>query len=122
MEVNTIIGLLGAFDLGSVATSIVNYWFSAKKEKDERKFQEKKEAYIGFLDAMNKSEIERTDEAAINVGHWNNRLELVGSHEAIKLCNKIRETNPVNGKVHPERPKIFHDLKDAMRKDLGIDV
>jgi hypothetical protein len=69
METSIVIGLCGAFGLGSVVTAGVNYWFTVKKEKDNRRFEERKEAYIGFLDAMNNSEIEKTEEAAINVGH-----------------------------------------------------
>jgi hypothetical protein len=121
MDTNTLIGLVGAFGLGSVVTAGVTHWLNIQEEKKSRRFEERKETYIGFFDALHKSEIEQTHIASLNVGYWRNRIELVGSTEVIKLCYKIEETNPKNGLIHPERPQVILDLKNAMRKDLGID-
>ena len=87
---------------------------------DDRNFQEKKEAYIGYLDATTRNQIEQTESSYILTGYWKNRIELVGSPEIIKSCIRIVETNPTNGKAHPERPHVMDELKEAMRKDLGV--
>jgi hypothetical protein len=108
--------------VGSLLTTIVQAWLSNKQHLDDRNFQEKKEAYVGYLDAAHNSEVQRTLEAAQKWGYWQNRCELVGSLAVIKLVHAIRETNPVNGVVHPKRPQVLQELKEAMRKDLGVDI
>jgi hypothetical protein len=45
---------------------------------------------------------------------------LVGSPAVIDACIRFKETNPTQEEVHPERPQVVRDLKEAMRKDLGI--
>jgi hypothetical protein len=115
-----IIQFLSAFGLGAIVAAVVQAWLSHRSYVSKRNFEEKKETYIGFLDALHQSEVERTEEAALNVGHWQNRIQLVGSRNVIEGCERIRETNPISGSVHPERPKVLRDLKEAMRRDLGV--
>lgn len=115
-----IIQFLSAFGLGAIVTACVQAWLSRAAEISKRNFQEKKECYVGFLDALHQSEVERTPESALNVGHWQNRIELVGSTAVIGACTRIKETNPISGEVHPERPQAMRDLKEAMRSDLGV--
>ena len=52
----------------------------------------------------------------------NNVCELVGSKEVIKLLQGVKETNPINNRPHPDRPKIVANLKNAMRKDLKVSL
>ena len=108
--------------IGSLLTTLVQAWLANKQRLNDRAFQEKKEVYAGFLDAIYKSDIQNTEETASYLAHWKNRIELVGSNEAMRLCNRFFETNPVNNQVHPERPQVFRDLKEAMRKDLGVHI
>jgi hypothetical protein len=116
----SIIQFLSAFGLGAIVAAFVQAWFSNRAYISKRNFEEKKESYIGFLDALHQSEVERTEKSALNVGHWQNRIELVGSRTVIGACARIKETNPISGEVHPERPQALRDLKEAMRKDLGV--
>jgi hypothetical protein len=118
----SIIQFLSAFGLGALVTAIVQAWLARRAEMSKRTFHEKKESYIGFLDAVHKSDTQNTEEAALYVGHWKARIELVGSPDVIHLCNRFQETNPINNTVHPDRPQVFQDLKNAMRKDLGVAV
>jgi hypothetical protein len=74
----------------------------------------------GYLDALHKSEIEQTEEAAKYVGYWALRIDLVGSDNVRRCCARIRETNPTEGTMHAERPEVMRALKEAMRRDLGI--
>ncbi len=114
--------LISAFGLGAIVTALVQAWLSIRAEISKRNFQEMKECYVGFLDAMYKSEIEQTKEAALNVGYWNNRIDLVGSKDVASFCALMKETNPTEDGIHPDRPKVIDDLKRAMRKDLSVEI
>lgn len=116
------IQFLSAFGLGAVVTALIQAWLSNRAYVAKRNFEEKKECYVGFLDAMHQSEIDQSEEAAKNVGRWNNRIELVGSQQVISACQKIRDTNPIAGNIHPDRPRVLLELKSSMRKDMGVAV
>jgi len=104
-------------------TSLLQAWLSKKAAFGERRFREKKEAYVGYLNAMHRSEIEGTSEAAKYVGHWQNVCDLVASAPVRSHIAQMLATNPLNdGSPHPERPKAMADLKAAMRADLDIEV
>jgi len=75
---------------------------------------------VGFLYALHQSELAQKEVASKYVGHWMNRIELVGSWKVILGCRRISETNPIGEQIYSDRPKILHDLKEAMRKDLGV--
>lgn len=113
--------LVGALGLGSLITVIAQALLNQKSEHSKRRFQEKKEAYVGLLDAMYKSEIKPSEQASLYVGYWINICSLVGSQEVRELLIQHMETNPINGKVHPDRPKVMEELKKAMRRDLDVE-
>lgn len=114
------IQFLTAFGLGAIVSAVVQAWLSHRAYVRQRNFEEKKESYTGFLDALRQSEVEKTPAAALLVGHWQNRIELVGPRKVRDACLRIRETNPIGGDTHPDRPEVFHQLKEAMREDLGV--
>jgi hypothetical protein len=114
------IQFLSAFGLGAIVAAFVQAWLSNRAYNSKRNFDDKKECYVGFLDALYQSEVERTEKSALNVGHWQNRIELGGFRFVIGGCARIKETNPISGGVHPERPQASHNLKEAMRRDLGV--
>lgn len=115
-----IIQFISAFGLGAIATALIQAWLTRQADIAKRNFLERKECYIGLLDALHKSEVEKTEAAALNVGHWLNRIELVGAPNVISSAKRINETNPTPNGVHPDRPQVLRDLKEAMRKDLGV--
>ena len=115
-----IIQFLSAFGLGAIVTTLIQAWLSNKAYVAKRNFEEKKECYVGFLDALHQSEIEKSAEAAKNVGRWNNRVELVGSQLVIAACRRMQNTNPVAGEIHPDRPRVFIEVKNSMRSDFGV--
>jgi hypothetical protein len=106
--------------VGSLLTTLVQAWLAHKDRLSARNFQEKKEAYLGFLEALHRSDVERTRESSMNTGHWFNRCELVASAEVRRVIARIFETNPKNGKAHPDRPSVIEDLRRAMRADLSV--
>lgn len=114
------IQLISAAGLGAIIATITQSWLAERAAIKQRNFQEKKDAYVGILNAMHRSEIEQTSEAALYVGHWSNICEIVGSKTVRDCLKRYMESNPVEGKVHPDRPQVMGDLKEAMRKDLGF--
>ena len=106
--------------IGSLLTTLIQTWFARKQVRETRVFEEKKEAYIGLLDAILASEVSPSEGASLTVGHWHNRCDLVGTSTIRQLLIEYKRTNPVNGMVHPERPTVMQALKQAMRDDLGI--
>ena len=118
----SIIQFFSAFGLGAIATALVQAWLARNAEISKRNFHEKKECYIGLLDGIYKTDVVQNEETASYLAHWFNRIELVGSSDVIHLCKRFQETNPINNVVHPDRPQTFHDLKNAMRKDLRVDI
>jgi hypothetical protein len=109
--------------IGAVVTTFLQSWLSRRTALGERRFREKKDAYVNLLYAMHRSEIEAAPEAAKLVDHWTNVIDLVGSNAVRRCCLRIRATNPLpDGGHHPDRPQALADLKSAMRADLGIDI
>ncbi|MGO8737719.1 hypothetical protein [Rhodoblastus sp.] len=126
MTVESIIPFLSAAGIGGiiggVLTSFLQSWLSRRATFDERKFREKKAAYVSLLHALHKSEVDQTPEAAKLVGHWKNVCELVASPDVRLKVERLFETNPLKeGDFHPERPPVLFALKQAMRVDLGIE-
>jgi len=107
--------------IGSLITTTLQAWFARQTLMSNRTFQEKKEAYTGFLEALHRSEVEQTSEASLRAGHWQNRCELVASKQVRLLITRVFETNPRGGSFHPDRPRVIAELKQAMRMDLGIE-
>lgn len=127
MKVETIVPFLSAAGaggiIGGVITSFLQSWLSRRAAFDERRFREKKDAYANLLNAIHKSEIEETAEAAKYVGHCRNLCELVASDSVLRQIDRLFVTNPSSdGSPHPERPQALAELKVAMRADLGIDA
>jgi hypothetical protein len=109
--------------IGSLLTTLLQAWFAHRIGLVARNFQEKKAAYIGFLEALHQSDVERTRETSMAAGHWRNRCELVASKDVLASIQRIFETNPdLHGEMNPERPQAIEKLRQAMRKDLGVDT
>jgi hypothetical protein len=109
--------------IGSLLTTLLQAWFSHRSSLSTRNFQEKKEAYVGFLEALHRSDVERTRESSMHAGHWRNRCDLVASEKVRDVMQEIFETNPdARGEPHPDRPRVIEELRQAMRKDLAVDI
>ena len=104
--------------LGGVVTRFVQSWLSRRAAFDERRFQEKKEAYTGLLNAMYQVATENTKANVKDAGYWRARVELTGS-EAVRYKMK-RLFALADGTRNPEVATAEADLLTAMRADLGI--
>ena len=114
MEINLILSLLTAFGLGSVLTTLVQSWLSNRANRFNRMFDERKEAFIGLLEAYHKAAVEPSDLNSKNFAYWQMRCELVASNNV-----KIKIQDVVNTNNDQQARYVAHDaMKEAMRNDL----
>ncbi|MDD3183039.1 MAG: hypothetical protein PHD48_09590, partial [Alphaproteobacteria bacterium] len=111
-----IISLVSAAGIGAILATIIHAWLTERKEIRQRIFQEKKEAYLGFLNAMYVAEITPSEENQRKGGYWVNVCRIVASKEVNDLLEKHLATNPIDGHIHPDRPAVLKELYAAMRK------
>lgn len=117
-----VIQFITAAGIGGIIVALLQGWIASRTAMSNRSFQERKEAYIGFLEAMHQAEIKRTREASMIAGYWQNRCALVAP-EKVRLCiREVEATNPIDGMPHPQRDGAMERLREAMRRDLGISV
>lgn len=110
------IALFSAFGIGSVVTALVQALVASKSKHSDRKFAEKKEAFVGILEAYHRAAVEGTDAAAKDFAYWQMRCELVASRVVRDAIEDIVRTNE-----DPVRRQLAHEeLKDALRRDLGV--
>ncbi|WP_428699820.1 hypothetical protein [Stappia sp.] len=109
---------IGAFGLGAIFQSFVQHWLQSKKYARERDYNEKKEAYLGFLSSIAESEIDPSSKNSIMSGNWISRCNLFGSENVRALLSRYLETNPVSGVPHEDRPEVMRKLIQEMRDDL----
>ena len=114
----TLVTLIGGLGIGSLLTSIVQWYFQKDAEKKKRTFAEKKEAYVRFLEALHQLALEPTDLNSKKYALWETRLILVGSPGVVRCAQGMKKTDQWT----PERTKYLDGLLEEMRKDLGVDV
>lgn len=116
MNVSLVLPFLTAFGLGSIVTALIQFLLQQRSEVKKRSFEERKEAYIGLLDAYHEAAVENSDRAAKKFAYWQMRCELVGPLAVRRAIAKIVETNDdIDARYH-----AHDELKSALRSDLGI--
>ena len=108
--------LLGAIGLGSTITVLVQSAIARRDKNRDTQFLERKEAYVGFWDAMHRSEIDRDEASAKHVGLWIKRCQLVGSDKIKDLVVQVIATEPGSH----ERSSVLDQIVAQMRTDLRI--
>ena len=107
--------LLGFVGIGSLLTVLVQAWISSRAVKKERQRLERKEAYIGLLEAWVRQEnLGFSGETLRDVGHWVLRVELVASDSVLKALRNWVSSTPGSS----DRSAATDALKNAMREDL----
>lgn len=115
-DMSELVPLITAFGLGSIVTALIQSWLSQRATRNQRGFAEKQAAYIGLLEAYHQAAVENSDAAAKNFAYWQMRCELVGSTQVRDAIRRIVETNDDRS----GRQVADHDMKAAMRADLGV--
>jgi hypothetical protein len=116
-------GLVGGLGLGSALTSAITAWvqyvLGRKSKLEERRFVERKEAFVELLARL--ADLDRYPEevpaeSLIAYAHAVARVELVGSQKLRNLLWTWRDT-PANS---DERIDALARMITQMRTDLGI--
>ena len=107
--------ILTAIGASSLLSLLMQHMLSNQLFRKKTQIQERKEAFIGLLEAWRDQEQEGvTNKNKFEVGHWILRCELVGSNNLRCKLRNWNETQPGSS----ERSKALKELKNAMRKDL----
>lgn len=110
------LALLTAFGVGSVVSALIQSLLVLRSQNSARSFAERKEAYIGLLEAWVRQENEGISyEAKLDVGHWVLRCELVGSKTVFVELQNWKDCAPGSDR----RIASTKSLKAAMRADLS---
>ncbi len=116
MNTALIIPFLTAFGIGSITTALIQHWFTTRAKKDARSFAERKEAYVGLLQAYHRAAVENTDAAAKEFAYWHMRCDLVAPLNVRTAIQSIIETN----ESMTARSRAHEQLQSALRSDLSI--
>jgi hypothetical protein len=100
-------GILTGFGVGTVVTSIVNHFLARRASMSDRWYQERREAYLGMIAAIQSL---RGDVPA-----WHARCALFGSPEVMKYAAQVAETSD---EPYDTRNEGFKKMLEAMRNDL----
>lgn len=111
------IALLGIFGLGSVVTSIVQWKIKRADERNELRFREKREAYLGLIEAYRDVALNNSQKSKMDYAYWRLRCQLVGTDAVNRKIEKFSMSEP-----RSEEMRISEqDLIDELRNDLWSD-
>ncbi|WP_417486418.1 hypothetical protein [Maricaulis sp.] len=111
-----VIALLTAFGLGSIVTTLVQTYLTRKSALDDPNYEERKQAYVGLLEAYHRAAVENSKEAGKEFAYWQMRCELVSPQPVRNAIQAIIETN----ERRAERQVAHEALKNVLRADLGV--
>jgi hypothetical protein len=109
------LALLSAFGVGSLVTAVAQWFFNGRLAKQERRYAERKEAYVGLFESLrNQEQLSFADGTDLDVGHWVLRAHFVASPSVEAALNEWENTDPGS----PKRIEATKALKAKMREDL----
>ena len=115
MDWTLVSGVIGGLGIGTLLNSIYAAYTSRKAEKVSRLYSEKRDTYLGLLNALHNAAVSPSDISSKNYALQQTKCSLFGSKEVIEAAQMIVDTN--DNKKH--RDIAFESLLDAMRKDLN---
>jgi hypothetical protein len=107
-----ILSLIGGLGIGSVITLFLKEYFDNRKTISKRAFEEKREAYVNYLDIASRSQTMSSEEGLWARTAAMSRIELCGSLKVIKQLNLLISSKP------PVPREVLDELIQAMRDDL----
>ncbi|MGK4472985.1 hypothetical protein [Aeromonas molluscorum] len=115
MDYTLISGIVGGLGIGTLINTVYSDWRTRSAKRTDRQYEEKRNAYLGLLDALHNAAVEPSDAASKAFALWQTRCNLFGSKEVSLYAQKIVDTN--DG-PRAERNSAFNGLLDAMKADL----
>jgi len=95
-------------------TIVAQYWFGEKSKRRTLAFQEKKESFVGLLNAYHQAAITSSVENAKNFAYWKVRCEIIADDKISHAIQRMIDTNE-----NMEERFIAHNhLKEVLRRDL----
>jgi hypothetical protein len=110
-----ILPLIAGLGIGSLLKSLADHFMTRRAIASDRWYQEKRESYLGLLNALHRAAVQPSDEHSKEYALWQTRCDLFGSNDVSKYVMRIVETN--NSPI-AERNEAFRHLIIAMRADL----
>lgn len=108
---------LSAFGLGALVTALVQAWLSLRADIAKRNFQEKKECYVGLLEAYHAAAVDHNAESnGKRFAYWQMRCDLVAPKNVREAIQRIVDTNDDKSM----RYQSHETLKEVLRSDLGV--
>jgi hypothetical protein len=106
--------LVAGIGVGSLLTSVA-WYFMMRQRLPNRLYQEKREAYLGLLDALRDAKSESSDANIKAWAHWQTRCVLFGSPEVTRYAQEVADQvdTPAG-----EYNTAISNLIRAMRADL----
>ena len=111
-----IMPLIGGLGLGSLLKSMIDHFVSRRALAHDRRYQERREAYLGLLTSLHKAAVEPSDENSKAYALWQTHCELFGSPEVSRYAKDIVDTNDA---PRSKRDAAFRGLVETMRSDLA---
>lgn len=108
--------LIGGLGIGSLLTALVNQFIARRAVTSDRLYAEKREAYLGLLNALHQAAVHPSNENSKHFALWQTRCELFGSDAVAAQAQKMVETNDGPREY---RHTAFRALIDAMKTDLA---
>ena len=109
--------LIGGLGIGSLLKGIVDHLLANKSKSSDRIYNEKRETYLGLLNALHESDVRPSPENAKAYGNWHNRCKLFGSKGVIEASQRLIDSS---SDVHGDaRKRAYDELFLEMREDIG---
>lgn len=109
-----ILTFLGGMGVGSIFTTLVKAYLDNKQMLSKRAFEEKRDAYVGYLNIAASSQTMPAQEALWARTAAIERINLCGSPEVVRLLEVV-------SKAPPNSPRdTINQLIRAMRLDLSL--
>ncbi|WP_027708315.1 hypothetical protein [Zooshikella ganghwensis] len=115
MEINTILGVLAGLGVGSLLNTLVSYITSQKSKQKDRRYEEKKTAYIGLLTALHDAAVAPSEANSKAYALWQTKCHIFGSGDVAKFAQRIADTNEG---PRDARHEAYESLLRAIRQDL----
>ncbi|QHS33958.1 hypothetical protein GW535_05400 [Piscirickettsia salmonis] len=112
---NTILAIFGGLGIGSLLNTLITHFTNQKSKKEERRYEEKKTAYVGLLTSIHDAAIRGSDKNSKAYALWQAKCQIFGSDKVVRFSQEMQETN--NGPKEL-RDKAFQGLLNAIRQDL----
>ncbi|EHL32313.1 hypothetical protein [Legionella drancourtii] len=115
METNTILALLGGMGVGSLINNMITHYTNQKSKQKERRYEEKKAAYIGLLTSLHDAALNPSEKTAKSYALWQAKCQIFGSEKVTRFTQAIVDTNDGPKK---DRETAFNLLLTAIQQDL----